>query len=134
MDKQQFRSTELAPGEASSNGEGDAVKHLSVELGCLIEELRRAQQEFELAAGGGAIESHGPVFAVLKAELVNQMKATAEHMRQLRWLLKEMVAKDSDAHLAQTLKILRERGGASFVEHVDAIITATLGDKQLLTP
>ena len=134
MDNQQFGSSELARGEASSNGEGDTVKHLSVELSSLVEELRRAQQEFEIAAGSGAIESHGPAFAVLKAELLNQMKASAEHMRQLRWLVKEMVDKDSDTHLAQTLSILRERGGASFVEHVDAIIAAALGDKQLLRP
>jgi hypothetical protein len=132
VDKQQFGSSELARGGASSNGEGDTVKHLSVEMGSLIEELRRAQQEFELAAGGGAIESQGPVFAVLKSELLNQMKATAEHMRQLRWLLKELLAKDSETRLAQTLKASRERGGASFVEHVDAIITAALGEKHLL--
>ena len=67
---------------------------------------------------------------VLKVELFGQIKEVAEHVRQLRWLLHEMVEKENDEDLAETLRVMRERAGTSFVEQVEAMVSAKLSTKQ----
>jgi len=48
----------------------------------------------------------------------------------LRWLLHEMVEKENDEDLAETLRVMRERAGTSFVEQVEALVSAKLSTKQ----
>lgn len=110
-------------------GKVDAVKHVSRQITGLVEELQRAQQEFETAAAARTFET--PLFRVLKLELINHLRVTAENIAQLRWIINEATGKASDSG-AKTFSSFHEHSSASLVEHVDAIVTAALGDKPLL--
>ena len=107
---------------------------VSMEMGSLIEELQRAQHDLDMAADSGAFESQRPLVRVLKIELLNQMKTVSEHMRQLRWLVSQMLSNDSGNSAAPEIGVPSMVGNASLVEQVDAIVTAALGDKPLLRP
>jgi hypothetical protein len=78
----------------------------------------------------GLLEGQRPLLRVLKVELFGQIKEVAEHVRQLRWLLHEMVEKENDEDLAETLRVMREGAGTSFVEQVEAMVSAKLSTKQ----
>ena len=110
--------------------EADAVKQVSGAMNALVLELERAQKDFE-AIGARPLEEQRPLFRVLKLELINQLKVTAEHVAQLRFFIKE-IANDSGTNFADRLSNFHEHGGTSLVEHVDAIVTAALADKPLV--
>jgi hypothetical protein len=105
-----------------------------MEMGVLIEELQRAQHDLDLAADSGALENQQPLVRVLKIEILNQMKTVGEHMRQLHWLIAQMLTKESNNSASQTSMLPRAIGSASLVEQVDAMVTVALGDKPLLRP
>lgn len=111
-------------------GKVDAVKHVSRQIAGLVEELQRAQQDFETAAAARSFENQ-PLFRVLKLELINHLRVTAENIAQLRWMIKDAAAKGPDLD-SKTLSSFHEHSSASLVEHVDAIVTAALGNKPLL--
>ena len=110
------------------------MKRVSMEMGALIAELQRAQHDLELAADSGSLQSQQPLVRVLKIELLNQMKTVGEHMRQLRWLIAQMLTKESDNSPSQTSMLSGAMAGASLVEQVDAMVTVALGDNPLLRP
>jgi hypothetical protein len=110
--------------------EADAVKQLSGAMNALVVELQGAQKDFE-AITARPLEKQRPLFRVLKLELINHLKVTAEHVAQLRFFIKEITS-DSEADFADRLSNIHEHGGTSLVEHVDAIVTAALGDKPLV--
>jgi len=109
-------------------GKVDAVKHVSRQITGLVEELQRAQQDFETAAAARSFENQ-PLFRVLKLELINHLRVTAENIAQLRWMIKEATGTHTEG---KTLSTFHQHSSASLVEHVDAIVTAALGDKPLL--
>lgn len=110
------------------------MNRVSMEMGSLIEELQRAQHDLDVAAGSGTLESQRPLVRVLTIELLNQIKTVGEHMRQLRWLVSQMLSNSSDNSAAQEGLVPCLVGSASLVEQVDAMVTAALGDKPLLRP
>jgi hypothetical protein len=105
------------------------VKHVTGEIIGLVEELQHAQQEFEAVAASRNFENQS-LLRVLKFELINHLRITAEHVAHLRWMIRQAAGKHSDGDPA-TLS-LNEHNGSSLVEHVDAIVTAALADKPLL--
>ena len=113
-------------------GKVDAVKQVSVQISGLVQELQLAQQDFETAASARSFENQ-PLFRVLKLELINHLRVTAENVAQLRSMIKEAAAKHCQTDAA-TLSSFHEHSSASLVEHVDAIVTAALGDNPLLRP
>ena len=102
----------------------------NLEMSELVEELQAANHEIKDAVAWGLLEGRGPLLRVLKVEPLGQPKEVAEHVRQLRWLLHEMVEKENDEDLTETLGVLHERGGATFVEQVEALVSAKLNEKQ----
>jgi len=98
-------------------------------MNALVEELQAAQGELEDAVSRGLLEGQRSLLRVLKVELLGQINEVAEHVRKLRWLLHEMVEKESDEELVETLRVLREPGGVTFVEQVEAIVSAKLSEK-----
>ncbi len=121
-------------GALSTTAEVETVKRVGAEVEFLIAELQAARRELDVAAATGSLEAKQPALRVLKLDVLNHLKNTAESIRQLRWLITQMLANQSDAQLAETLSRLKDCGGASLVEQVDAIVTAALGDKPLLQP
>ena len=107
----------------------DAVKHVTGEIIGLMEELQHAQQEFEAVAASRNFENQS-LLRVLKFELINHLRVTAEHVAHLRWMIRQAAGRHSDAE-APALSV-NERNSSSLVEHVDAIVTAALADKPLL--
>ena len=108
------------------------MTHVSRQITGLVEELQLAQLDFDVAESSRSFENQ-PLFRVLRLELINHLRVTAEHVAQLRWMIKEAAAKHSDSD-AKTLSSFHEHSGASLVEHVDAIVTAALDDKPLIRP
>ncbi len=134
MDSGEANSGNGTRGNSRPAAEVENVKRLGAEMGLLIEELQAARRELDLAAVSGGLDAQRPALRVLKVEVLNHIKNTAESIRQLRWLITQMLANESEAELGKTLSLLRDCGGASLVEQVDAIVTAALGDKPLLQP
>ncbi len=133
MERRDSSSSNGARGE-STTAEVEAVKRVGAEIEFLIGELQTARRELDAAAKDGSLDTKRPALRVLKIEVLNQLKNTAESIRRLRWLITQMLANESEAQLVHTLSQLRDCGWASLVEQVDAIVTAALGDKPLLQP
>ena len=89
----------------------------NIEMSELVLELQAANEELRGAVSQGLLEGQRPLLRVLKVELLGQIKEVGEHVRQLRYL-------------AETLRVLRERGGATFFEHVEAIVSAKLSSRK----
>lgn len=134
MDSGKPNSSNGIRGDSRPAAEVETVKRVGAEMGVLIEELQAARRELDLAAVSDGFDAQRPALRVLKVEVLNHLKTTAESIRQLRWLITQMLANESEAELTQTLSRLRDCGGASLVEQVEAIVTAALGDKPLLQP
>lgn len=111
-------------------GKVDVVKHVSRQIGGLVQELQRAQQDFDAAAVSSRNFENQPLFRVLNLELLNHLRVTADNIAHLRWMIREASTKHSQAD-ADILSSFHEHRGASLVEHVDAIVTAALADKPL---
>src|SRR5437899_6643028 len=109
---------------------GSIMTVSNIEMSELVLELQAANEELRGAVSRGLLEGQRPLLRVLKVELFGQIKEVAEHVRQLRWLLHEMVEKENDEDLAETLRVMRERAGTSFVEQVEAMVSAKLSTKQ----
>ena len=103
----------------------------NIEMSELVLELQAANEELRGAVSQGLLEGQRPLLRVLKVELLGQIKEVGEHVRQLRWLLREIMEKENNEEdLAETLRVLRERGGATFFEHVEAIVSAKLSSRK----
>ena len=102
----------------------------NIEMSELVLELQAANEELRGAVSQGLLEGQRPLLRVLKVELLSQIKEVGEHVRQLRWLLREIMEKENNEDLAETLRVLRERGGATFFEHVEALVSAKLSSRK----
>jgi len=109
---------------------GSIVTVSNIEMSELVLELQAANEELRGAVSQGLLEGQRPLLRVLKVELLGQIKEVGEHVRQLRWLLREIMENEYNEDLAETLRVLRERGGATFFEHVEAIVSAKLSSRK----
>jgi hypothetical protein len=102
------------------------MSHSDTDMASLVEALHAAERELQTVRSTGLLDSRRPLIHVLKVELLGHIQEAATHIRQLRWLLREMSEKQSEEELAETLRQLRERATATFLEQVDAIVSARL--------
>ena len=100
------------------------------EIAAVIAELKVAQEEVQTARAQGLFDSERPLLRVLKVELLARVKTIAGQTQQLRWLLQEVLEKETDGELLKTLRLLREQGTPTMVEQVEAIVKAKSDDQK----
>jgi len=106
------------------------VTHSGVEISALVEELQAAHAELSEMTTQGIIDGQRPLLRVLKVELLGEIKQTAEHVRQIRWLLQEMREKDVESGAKDADPIARERSAPSLMDLVEDLVRSKLRDQK----